>query len=255
MSESPSSQLPVWTDSQLAAAIAESTNWRSVMRLLGFGDRSRSAGAIRIVRRRATALGLDWSHFRGSAAGRMRSSTAAHQEPRGPAWPGHRPPQRDRAHRPSAAGRYAADRLGRHRPEAPADGWPGHRCRLVHASGLCGLSPIEPAAYDLLADSPDGISRVQVKTTTFASHSGWMATVGHHPDNHSKKGQLQAYDPDEIDLFFIIDGDMTMYLIPYRAVAGRVRVLLRTYRKYIVGNAHGLLGSSPGAEEQPLVSA
>ena len=26
-------------------------------------------------------------------------------------------------------------------------------------------------------------------------------------------------DPDEIDLFFIVDGDMTMYLIPSRADA------------------------------------
>jgi hypothetical protein len=35
---------------------------------------------------------------------------------------------------------------------------------------------------------------------------------------------------------------MTMYLIPSRAIAGRVRILLRTYGKHIVGNARGLLG-------------
>jgi hypothetical protein len=51
-----------------------------------------------------------------------------------------------------------------------------------------------------------------------------------------------AYDPDEIDLFFIVDGDMTMYLIPSRAIAGRVGILLRTYKKYTVGSAQGLLG-------------
>ncbi len=34
---------------------------------------------------------------------------------------------------------------------------------------------------------------------------------------------------------------MTMYLIPSRAIAGRVRILLRTYAKYIAGNANGLL--------------
>ncbi len=28
-----------------------------------------------------------------------------------------------------------------------------------------------------------------------------------------------------------------MYLIPSRAIAGRVSIVLRTYRKYIVGNA------------------
>src|ERR1700761_5156936 len=65
MSESSQWPRPVWTDRQLTEAIASSTNWRSVMRRLGFGDRSGSAGAIRIVRRRAVALDLDWSHFRG----------------------------------------------------------------------------------------------------------------------------------------------------------------------------------------------
>ena len=49
-------------------------------------------------------------------------------------------------------------------------------------------------------------------------------------------------------MFFIIDGDMTMYLIPSRAIAGRVRILLRTYQKYIVGNASGLLGAAEGSK-------
>jgi hypothetical protein len=74
--------------------------------------------------------------------------------------------------------------------------------------------------------------------------------LGHHPDTHSKKkGQVLAYSPDEIDLFFIVDGDMTMYLIPSRAIAGRVSILLRTYRKYIVGNAQGLLGTGGDASD------
>ena len=84
--------------------------------------------------------------------------------------------------------------------------------------------------------------RVQVKTTTSAQKDGWHVGVGHHPDTHSKKnGYVLAYSPDEIDLFFIVDGDMTIYLIPSRAIAGRVGILLRTYRKYMVGNARGLL--------------
>jgi hypothetical protein len=35
---------------------------------------------------------------------------------------------------------------------------------------------------------------------------------------------------------------MTLYLIPSRAIAGRVVIVLRTYAKYIVGNARGLAG-------------
>jgi hypothetical protein len=119
----------------------------------------------------------------------------------------------------------------------------------------CAVSfPAEPAVYDLLVDTSEGISRVQVKTTTFYGKDGWMVSVGHHPDTHSKKGHLLAYDPDEIDLFFIVDGDMTMYLIPSRAIAGRVRILLRTYRKYIVGSAQGLLGMAPDAGDAGVLA-
>ena len=109
--------------------------------------------------------------------------------------------------------------------------------------------------YDLLVDAPEGISRVQVKTTTHSTKDGWAVSVGHHPDTHAKKrGHRVAYDPDVIDLFFIIDGDLTMYLIPSRAIAGRVGLTLRTYKKYIVGNAAGLLADSGDAVRPTLVT-
>jgi hypothetical protein len=101
--------------------------------------------------------------------------------------------------------------------------------------------PAEPTVYDLLVDAPDGISRVQVKTTTFWTKYGWAVGVGHHPDTHAKRrGHRVAYDPDVIDLFFIIDGDLTIYLIPSRAIAGRLQVVLRTYKKYIVEYSAGM---------------
>jgi hypothetical protein len=56
------------------------------------------------------------------------------------------------------------------------------------------------------------------------------------------------YDPRVIDYFFIVDGDGNMYLIPSRAIAGRVGLGLRTCRKYIVGNAGGLLADDALAE-------
>ena len=115
----------------------------------------------------------------------------------------------------------------------------------------CAVSlPAEPARYDLLADTPQGIMRVQVKTTT-CSQQGRLdrSASGHHPDTHSKKkGMCSPTDPDEIDLFFIVDGDMTMYLIPSRAIAGRVGILLRTYRKYIVGSAQRAAWGRRGRE-------
>ena len=49
---------------------------------------------------------------------------------------------------------------------------------------LCGFTaaiPVEPTVYDLLVSMPNGIKRVQVKTTTFYSRYGWMAGVGRRP--------------------------------------------------------------------------
>jgi len=111
---------------------------------------------------------------------------------------------------------------------------------------LCGnsvLFPIEPAIYDLVVSMEDRLSRVQVKTTTHYSKNGWMITVGRRPYSIRKDAPLIPYDPDLIDYFFLIDGDLSMYLIPSRVIAGRVSILLRTYTKYIVGNAGGLLGA------------
>jgi hypothetical protein len=51
------------------------------------------------------------------------------------------------------------------------------------------------------------------------------------------------YDAKVIDYFFIVDGDHNMYLIPSRVIAGRVGLGLRTYRRYIVGSAAGVLGA------------
>lgn len=50
-----------------------------------------------------------------------------------------------------------------------------------------------------------------------------------------------------IDWFFIVDGDMTIYIIPSRVIAGRVAILLRTYSKYIVGSAAGCRLNGPQA--------
>jgi Domain of unknown function (DUF6457) len=222
---------------------------------LGFGDRSRSAGAIRIVRRRADELNLDWSHFRGkrrwsdddlrravatchsweelvtrlglsTASGNVQPHIKSHTVRLG----------LDTDHL------NAVSHVGRQPPEAV----PQISALRMERKHLRVAAPV----YDLLVDAPEGLMRVQVKSTTSKQKDhGWIVGVGHHPDTHSKKGYLLAYSPDEIDLFFIVDGDMTMYLIPSRAIAGRVGILLRTYAKYTVGNASGLLGLPPDAGE------
>jgi hypothetical protein len=44
-----------------------------------------------------------------------------------------------------------------------------------------------------------------------------------------------------------VDGDLNIYLIPSQVIGGRVGILLRTYSKYIVGSAAGLMTPSPHA--------
>jgi len=115
---------------------------------------------------------------------------------------------------------------------------------------LCGFTvaiPLEPTAYDLLVSVPEGVKRVQVKTTTCFSKDGWAVVVGRRPYSVGNRERRVPYDPELIDWFFIVDGDLTTYLIPTRVIAGRVSILLHTYTKYIVGTAAGLMAPSPRA--------
>ena len=211
---------PPWTDTQLAEAIRTSTNWRSVMLLLGFGERARSASAIRIVRRRATELDLDSSHFRGKRRWsdiQLRQAVAESQS-----WQevlsrlglstgnGTTPHIKSHAVRldldTSHLNKLSHDgRLPSEPPAAVTDLKAQLKYLRVAAGTVaaawfalrgCAVSfPVDPAEFDLLARTPGGISRVQVKTTTFHRKDGWIAGVGHHPDTHSKNGHPLAYDP------------------------------------------------------------
>lgn len=242
----------------------ESSNWRGVMRQLGLNEMS--AGAIRIVRRDFIRLGLDTSHFRGkrrwsdAQLGRAVSESRSWDEvltALGLVLNG----GRMRTHVKSHAIRLGLDFT--HLEATAPDAKPAPRrlqpdLKHLRVAGaaiaaawftLCGFSvlfPIEPALYDLVVEMPEGLTRVQVKTTTFNGRNGWQAGVGRRPYSIRKDAPLVAYDPDAIDYFFIIDGDLGMYLIPSRAIAGRVAVLLRTYKAYVVGNARGLLGAGEG---------
>jgi hypothetical protein len=271
------SQNRTWTDEQLRQAVKTSDSWRGVLRALGLSGTS--ASAVRIARRHATRLELDVSHIRGkrrwtddqlSEAVSESSSWEEVLARLGLSTNGGAPP-----HVKANAIRLGLDtshlnrlsHLGRQPSEAPAEmsdlkvemkylrvAAPAAAATWFTLRGCAVSFPAEPTVYDLLVDSPSGICRVQVKTTTFSTKEGWAVGVGRHPDTHAKKaGHRVAYDPDVIDLFFIIDGDLTMYLIPSRAIAGRVQVLLRTYKKYIVGSAAGLLGTSPDAVRPPAV--
>ena len=94
---------------------------------------------------------------------------------------------------------------------------------------LCGHSvswPLEPCRYDLLVWIAETARRIQVKTTTVKQGMSWTAWI-------SKTGKERTtYDPDEIDYFFVIDGDFDYYLIPAEVVGGLTAIRLSAYQDY-----------------------
>lgn len=243
------------------------------MRELGLNPMS--AGAIRIVRRHAIRLELDTSHFRGKR--RWSDEQLRNAVVNGKSWDDvllslglSTNSGNARTFIKSHAIRLGIDfsHLGAYVPVEP-DPWT-LKADLKHLREagasiaaawftLCGcgvLFPIEPAVFDLVVSLSDGLSRVQVKTTTSSGHNGWQVTVGRRPHSEGNRALRVPYDPEVIDYFFILDGNLDMYLIPSRVIAGRVGILLRTYTKYIVGNARGLLGAeASGAKGAAPVSA
>jgi hypothetical protein len=86
--------------------------------------------------------------------------------------------------------------------------------------------PLEPARFDLIVSKNGASQRVQVKTTTSRTNRTWVVSL-----SKSRKG-LIAYDPDEIDSFFVLDGELACYLIPVVVVGGLHRIHLSAYAAY-----------------------
>ncbi len=224
-----------------------------------------SAGSIQVVKRHVSRLGLDTSHFTGQrrwSDGQLRRAVANAYS-----WrellsdlglvPGSGD---DRTRVKAHAVRLGLDLSRLDAPCADAASRPEFKPDIKHLRDagtaitamwflLCGYNaaiPMEPALYDLLVSMPDGIKRVQVKTTTYHK-DGWAVQVGRRPYFVGNRGPLVPYDPDLLDFFFILDGDLTMYVIPSRVIAGRVQILLSNYAEYVVGSAAFLMKCSTPA--------
>ncbi len=93
---------------------------------------------------------------------------------------------------------------------------------------LCGYEvawPLEPCRYDLVAKRHHEFLRVQVKTTRWKSANSWTVSL-------STDGGRLTYDPDDIDYFFIVDGDLDYYLIPVSTVGGLHAISLSAYAQF-----------------------
>jgi hypothetical protein len=187
-----------------------------------------SAGSIRIVKRHVSRLGLDTSHFTGqrrwpdAQLRRAVASAYSWSELLSELGLVHGSKD-DRIRIKAHSARLGLD-LNRldplHKGVAVKPEFQPHVKHLRDAGTsiaamwflLCGYNtslPMEPTIYDLLVSMPDGIKRVQVKTTTY-NNDGRVVQVGRRPYSVGNRARLVPYDPDQVDFFFIVDGDLTM---------------------------------------------
>jgi len=183
-----------YTDDQLRQAIAIGTNWSNVMVALGKTPGSGTT-AVKAV---AERLGLDTSHF---------------------------------AHRQSFKPVAAAPTLFSNRPKGGGRSGLSIAAKWFLDRGYAVSVPLEPAAYDLVTESDDGLQRVQVKTTTCQERNGrYAANVSHmrcgSPTRNANGNRRKVpYRKDEVDLFFIVTPAVS-YLIPADVIDGRLSIVL-----------------------------
>jgi hypothetical protein len=198
---------------------------------------------MRSVRAHANRLGLDYSHFTGQRrwtdqqlAAAIASATSWAQVAQELGLAGGSSTTTIRGH----AVRLGLDTTHLALPrtrQTPIAVMRPQRANLARAGSLmaatwfelCGRSvswPLEPCRYDLLVWIGSAAQRVQVKTTTVKQLGAWTAWI-------SNSGRERAtYGPDEIDYFFVIDGDFGYYLIPVAAVGGLTAIRLAAYSEY-----------------------
>jgi hypothetical protein len=249
-----------YDDEQLAAAVADSHSWRAVLRALGLA--ATSSAAIRSVRRNAERIGLDTTHFTGQRrwteeqlAEAIASSKTWTEVQRKLGLSGGSSTSLLKGH--AARLGIEAVHLSRTAAVLPP-GLAPMNARLEHlpkagssmAAGwliLCGYEvawPLEPCRYDLVARRLDVFLRVQVKTTRLKNANTWIASL-------STDGGRLTYDPDEIDYFFIIDGNLEFYLIPVATVGGLHAISLSAYPQFKLSQELAVLSAPEQSSGTP----
>jgi hypothetical protein len=259
-----------WTDDELRHAVADSKSWCAVARALGL--KGTSAGTIRSLQRHASRLDLNTSHFTGQRQWSDPQLRAVML--RATCWadvlaglgvadiPQNRVRMKghavrlglDFAHlrtpdRPSKAGEVLDEPA---QPQMLRTAAPALATAWFEMRGCAVAMPVEPQLYDLLVTTGKGIQRVQVKSCARQDGKGhWSVEIGRRPYVLDKSASKMPYDPDSIDLFFIVLGDGSIYVIPSSVLAGRVRSCAETYAPYRVGDASSLLGGASAGADAP----
>jgi hypothetical protein len=249
-----------WSDAQLREAIEGSQSWRTAARASGLKDTS--ASAVRTIKRHAARLELDVSHFTGQRRWSDRqlraavvASTCWAEVMMGLGVADNGPDRvRVKGHAARLGLNWAHLKAPHHHPEPVEIFDEPDREEMLSTAGPavamawfalrgCAVAlPVEPQEYDLLVTMRRGIQRVQVKTCVRPNGKGrWSVGVGRRPYVLDKSAGKVPYDPDGLDLFFILLGNGSIYLIPSAVLAGRVRIDAGSYSPYRVGDASSLL--------------
>ncbi|TCC32742.1 group I intron-associated PD-(D/E)XK endonuclease [Kribbella speibonae] len=208
-----------WSDRQLRAVMRDATSWTDVIAGLGVSDGKESRVRIK---GHAMRLGLDCTILR-----------------------------------PAESARPAGEPLKlTARPETLRAAAPALAMAWFTLHGCAVALPMEPEVYDLLVTTTDGVRRVQVKSSERSGRDGhWQVGIGRRPYVLDKSATKMPYDPDDIDLFFIVLGDGHLYVIPSSVLAGRTSIYADTYTAYRVGDASSLLGGASEADAPRRLSA
>ena len=249
-----------WNDDDLRQAAAESHSWRGVARALGL--KGTSAGTVRSLKKHAERLALDTAHFTGQRHWSDRKLREVMRDPT--CWAdviaglgvsdGAESRVRIKGHavrlgldcsklRPSPPSRPTTEPFQLPlRPEMLRAAAPALAMAWFTLHGCAVALPMEPEVYDLLVTTTDDIQRVQVKSCASRNGRGyWDVGIGRRPYVLDKTAGKMPYDPDTIDLFFIVLGDGSIYVIPSSVLAGLVSISAESYTPYRVGDASSLL--------------
>lgn len=230
------------SDDEFLEAVRRARSWREVLRQLGTGRGS--GGEIVAARERAAALGASHAHFAGQRSwsdNELRSAVEIADS-----WADVISALSLRGGSALATLRGHAARLGIdtahldpavQRPALrdlmPARRYLDRAGTMLAAAWFtlsgCDVSwPLEPCRYDLIASQGAEHRRVQVKTTTTWMGTTWKVYLS------TTHGGRRTYSPEEIDDFFVIDGDLNCFVIPINAVGGLHALHLTRYQQFRV---------------------
>jgi hypothetical protein len=234
------------------------------------GRNDTSAGLVRGMKKRASEMGLDTSHFSGNR--RWTDTQLCEAVLESVSWADtiRRVGVRDTGEYRAAVRRQAARLqldISHLEPDPlPASGEYGVPMpdRLKFAAQSIALAwfqvrghhpsvPVDHRPYDLIVEMGGKLRRVQVKTCIRPEGE---VVVAPRVSGMSKVGPRVPYDPADVDMFFVVDGAATIYLIPGEAIYGKIVISLPKYGKYRVGSAGGLMAAwGDDGEEAGAVGA